>query len=108
MCPASDPVCDTETHFCNQNSGVSKLIQISFTSSGCDGCATEGVNMTLTGSEDILPSPKCKTVNLDHPSTPDYTGEGVFDAIPAQQDDGWDSCYRVSSLLVKGGNVLIK
>jgi len=94
MCPVGEPVCDTDTHFCNAQAGATLLTQIVFSSSGCDGCSTEGVNMTLTGSDNLLPPPKCQTVNLDHPSTSDYAEKGVFDAVPAQQNDGWDSCYR--------------
>ena len=101
MCPSSDPICDTETHYCNPQAGVTLLTKMVFTSSGCDGCSTEGVNMTLTGSEDFATVPECRTVDLDHPSTPDYTSKGVFEAIPSQQNDGWDSCYKVYIILLE-------
>jgi len=65
-----------------------------FTSAGCDGCTTEGVNMLLTGSTSLEQPPECETVNLDHPATPDYVSTGTFKAVPEEVDAGWDTCYR--------------
>ena len=96
-CPVSEPICDTETHFCNANPGATLLDKIVFTSSGCEGCSKEGVNMTLTGSDNLIDPPKCRTVDLDHPNQVDYVSRGEFNAQPAEQDMGWDSCYQVSA-----------
>ena len=51
--------------------------------------------MSLTGSIFVAPPPECKTVNLDHPGTPDYASKGTFQANPDEQNNGWASCYRV-------------
>jgi len=50
--------------------------------------------MSLTGSIFVAPPPECKTVNLDHPGTPDYASKGTFQANPDEQNNGWASCYR--------------
>jgi len=67
---------------------------IVFTSSKCDGCVKEGVNLTLTGSDNLLPAPLCRTVDLDHPDKADYVSRSEFLAQPAEQNMGWDSCYQ--------------
>ena len=96
QCPSEEPTCDTDSHFCQEETeGHILLTEMQFTSAGCDGCATEGVNLFLTGNTLVAPPPQCRTVNLDHPSTPDYVSEGIFKAISAEHDAGWDSCYRV-------------
>merc|ERR1719323_2678061 len=50
--------------------------------------------MTLTGSDNLIDPPKCRTVDLDHPNQVDYVSRGEFNAQPAEQDMGWDSCYQ--------------
>ena len=97
QCPAAESVCNAETHFCQAQSGSTLLTKMVFNSNGCDGCTTEGVNMTLTGSIFVATPPECKTVNLDHPGTPDYVSKGTFLATHDEQNNGWASCYRVSS-----------
>jgi len=94
QCPAAESVCNAETHFCQAQSGSTLLTKMVFNSNGCDGCTTEGVNMTLTGSIFVATPPECKTVNLDHPGTPDYVSKGTFLATHDEQNNGWASCYR--------------
>ena len=51
--------------------------------------------MTLTGNEIILPQPKCRTVDLDHPYQQDFQSESTFEAKREEQDLGWANCYKV-------------
>merc|ERR1712098_1018434 len=67
---------------------------IVFTSEGCMGCATEGVDMTLTGSIFEDPTPMCKTVGLDNPMNIDYASRGVFEAEEQEIGWGWGTCYQ--------------
>lgn len=59
----------------------------------------EGVNMTLTGTFLQNPSPQCKTINLDNPTNPDYTGTSTFLSTPSEQEYGWNNCWNVSHLI---------
>ena len=51
--------------------------------------------MTLTGNEIILPQPKCRTVDLDHPDQQDFQSQSTFVASGEEQDLGWANCYKV-------------
>jgi len=86
--------CNQDTHICQAKAGSNLLVELVFTSAGCDGCTTEGINMMLTGSTGSLHPPECQTVNLDHPGTPDYVSNGIFKAVPEEVDAGWNTCYR--------------
>jgi len=93
-CPASQPTCIDGTHVCSQDSGAILLRQIVFTSEACNGCATEGVDMTLTGFIAQDPKPRCKTNGLDNPNNIDYASRGVFEAEPTEATWGWGTCYQ--------------
>ena len=95
-CPAGLPVCNTETHNCQASPGSTRLEKLVFTSHSCQGCSREGLNMTLVGSDNLLPQPRCKTVDLDHPDIPDFQSESTFLATVAEQDLGWGNCWKVS------------
>ena len=94
-CPAPLPVCNPDTHQCQPARGSTLLETIVFTSDSCQGCTREGVNMTLTGNEIILPQPKCRTVDLDHPDQQDFQSQSTFVASGEEQDLGWANCYKV-------------
>ena len=94
-CPAGRPVCNTETHHCQAQSGSTRLEKLVFTSHSCEGCTREGLNMSLAGSDMLLPQPRCKTVDLDHPDLPDFQSSSTFLANVAEQDLGWGNCWKV-------------
>ena len=94
-CPPGLPVCNTETHQCQAESGSTLLDKIVVTSHSCEGCITEGLNMTLAGNEVVVPQPRCKTVDLDHPNQVDFQSKSIFIASPEEQDMGWGNCWKV-------------
>jgi len=93
-CSSEAPICNPDTHICQANSGSILLTKMVFTSRGCEGCDMEGVNMTLTGTFLQNPSPQCKTINLDNPTNPDYTGTSTFLSTPSEQEYGWNNCWN--------------
>ena len=94
-CPAApSPHCN-EDHKCEAEGGHQLLTYIKVTSNGCDGCEEEGLSMKLVGDEDVLPTPGCETVGLDHPSKVDYAAVGEFHAVEEERPMGWGSCYQV-------------
>jgi len=50
--------------------------------------------MTLTGTFLQTPSPKCKTVDLDHPNRVDFMDSSQFLSIPSEQNYGWKNCFN--------------
>ena len=68
--------------------------------------------MTLAGDSIITPQPRCKTVDLDHPTQVDFAAKSTFIANAEEQDIGWENCWQVSqseillcwfsSLFIKG------
>ena len=52
--------------------------------------------MTLVGSDNLLPQPRCKTVDLDHPDLPDFQSKSTFLATVAEQDLGWGNCWKAA------------
>ena len=85
-----------DTHNCQASQGSTLLTQIVFNSKGCDGCTSEGVNMTLAGDSIITPQPRCKTVDLDHPDQVDFAAKSTFIANAAEQNIGWENCWQVT------------
>jgi len=49
--------------------------------------------MELVGDDDVLPTPACETVGLDHPGKVDYASVGEFHAVEEERPLGWGSCY---------------
>ena len=105
-CPQSLPVCNLQTHQCQADPGSTLLQEIVFTSHGCQGCTREGVNMTLTGNEIILPQPKCRTVDLDHPDQVDFKSKSTFVATTEEQDLGWANCWKVRDVSLGASKLL--
>ena len=56
--------------------------------------------MTLVGSPNQIPEPKCKTVDLDHPSEVDFAAKSTFIANAAEQNLGWENCWQVNGQTV--------
>ena len=96
QCPTGLPVCNTETHNCQAAAGSTRLEKLVFSSHSCQDCSREGLNMTLVGSDMILPQPRCKTVDLDHPDLPDFQSKSTFIANEAEQDLGWGNCWKAA------------
>jgi len=93
-CPAApSPHCN-EDHKCEAEGGHQLLTYIKVTSNGCDGCDEEGLSMKLIGDDDVLPTPGCETVGLDHPGKVDYASVGEFHAVEEERPMGWGSCYQ--------------
>jgi len=93
-CPVGLDDCNVDTHNCQASPGSTLLTKIVFTSKGCNGCTKEGVNMTLAGDSIIVPQPRCKTVDLDHPSQDDFTAKSTFIANAQEQNLGWENCWQ--------------
>ena len=87
--------CNVDTHNCQASQGSTLLTKIVFSSKGCEGCTTEGVNMTLAGDSIITPQPRCKTVDLDHPGQVDFAAKSTFIANAEEQNMGWENCWQV-------------
>ena len=51
--------------------------------------------MTLAGDSINDPQPRCKTVDLDHPDQVDFAAKSTFNAVPEEQDMGWENCWQV-------------
>ena len=56
--------------------------------------------MTLAGDSIIVPQPRCKTVDLDHPSQDDFTAKSTFIANAQEQNLGWENCWQVSLVFI--------
>ena len=54
--------------------------------------------MTLVGDSIIVPQPRCKTVDLDHPDQVDFAAKGTFIADGSEQNLGWENCWQVKSV----------
>ena len=102
-CPEDLPVCNSATHSCQAKPGSTLLNTIVFRSLDCEGCTREGVNMSLVGDDIVLPQPRCKTVNLDHPDRLDFTSESTFRATIEEQNLGWENCWKVTDLNIGFG-----
>lgn len=50
--------------------------------------------MTLVGDSIIVPQPRCKTVDLDHPDQVDFAAKGTFIADGSEQNLGWENCWQ--------------
>ena len=96
-CPDSLPVCNTETHHCQAKPGSTLLTTIVFSSQDCQGCTREGVNMSLAGSDIVVPQPRCRTVDLDHPGRDDFSYRSTFSTSQSEEIFmGWENCWNVS------------
>lgn len=51
--------------------------------------------MTLAGDSIITPQPRCKTVDLDHPTEVDFAAKSTFIANAEEQNIGWENCWQV-------------
>ena len=51
--------------------------------------------MTLAGDSIIVPQPRCKTVDLDHPGQVDFAAKSTFIANAEEQNMGWENCWQV-------------
>ena len=99
-CPAApSPHCNKD-HKCEAEGGHQLLTYIKVTSNGCDGCDEEGLSMKLIGDDDVLPTPGCETVGLDHPGKVDYASVGEFHAVEEERPLGWGSCYQVGLTII--------
>ena len=54
--------------------------------------------MSLAGDDIVLPQPRCKTVNLDHPDRLDFTATSTFNANIEEQHMGWENCWKVTEI----------
>ena len=97
-CPEGLPLCNSATHSCQAKPGSTLLNTIVFSSLDCVGCTREGVNMSLAGDDIVLPQPRCKTVNLDHPDRLDFTSSSTFRATIEEQHIGWENCWKVKEI----------
>ena len=52
--------------------------------------------MSLAGSDIVVPQPRCRTVDLDHPGRDDFSYRSTFSTSQSEEIFmGWENCWNV-------------
>ena len=110
-CPEEEPFCNKESRLCQATPGSILLNKIVIKTKDCKDCdpKDDGVSLTLTGTDLMMPEPQCSVNNnqgLHHPDVPDFYNNSItvfettspyWHANSRDASFGWGGCWKVNS-----------